>query len=75
MLNRRIPEKIKYLKNRSSIFIDLACSQESKNENSYYNTGEAIAVEQLLYRIYREDITIGVITPYQAQTKTIMKRL
>lgn len=62
--------------NRNSIFVDVKFGSEESYSNSYRNISECLVLKNLILDfIKKTKLTIGVITPYQAQKKYLLKEL
>lgn len=68
---------INFAKERSVIFIDMKQGREEVQESSFCNRREVQMVCKLLrrYKLLEGGVSVGVITPYQAQRKLLVKEL
>jgi senataxin len=71
--SRSLPPDLLPFASRSVLFLDAKLGEEMKQGDSHCNPCEARVVSALIARLLRRDIQVGVITPYQAQRRAIVR--
>lgn len=75
---RDIPELLRpFSFERSVMFIDLKYGQQRIQQSSFCNSREASLIVKILkrYKLLQSKISVGIITPYQAQRKLLLKEI
>jgi superfamily I DNA and/or RNA helicase len=70
---RAVPPFLECFNGRSVAFVDIKYSREEARSNSCYNEAEARAVGMLVKCLSAPDVSMGIITPYQAQRSVIAR--
>lgn len=72
--DRLEPTFLADFKERNVIFVDVKFGREEKKGNSFVNEAEGKVIGLIIKCLLDAQTTMGVITPYQAQRKVIMKQ-
>lgn len=71
--SRPCPDFLEGFANRNVAFLDVKYSRESMRGSSYLNELEGRAIGTLVKCLLCLNISMGIITPYQAQRKVISR--
>lgn len=72
-VHRPLPPCLTSFTNRNVLFLDVCFSSESRNGESVSNEEEAKVVGVLMRSLFEPGVSLGVITPYQAQRRVILR--
>ena len=70
---REMPAFLERFAGRNVAFVDVGFGREERKGESYCNRGEAQVVSRLVQCLITPELSLGVITPYQAQRAEVKR--